>query len=155
MQFNLVYFFIILQTVLLLFVALHDWINLPPLTNIKDLKKGMSFRSRVIGSIIYFLVVFIPLILTIVHRDSLTTSILVHINIFYGLLTLGAILSWWVPYFFGSSEESKSNFVVYNNTHHFLPKIKDNVIPNSFHVILHLQVWVCFAISIYLLINSL
>lgn len=150
---DLVSSFIVLQTVLLFFMALHDWVHVPPLTNIRDLEKHSTQRGRLFNSVVFFFLIFVPLMLTILYKPLFTLGTLIAIVNFYGWLTLGTILSWWVPYFFGSSEKHKANFAEYKNTHHFLPARGTNVIPNTFHVILHLQIWTCFVIALFLLAN--
>ncbi len=70
----------------------------------------------------------------------------------YGLLTTGTLVAWWIPYFFGSSDAHKAGFAEYDSTHHFLSARGDNVIPNTMHVVMHLFIWSCFALSVYLLI---
>src|SRR3990167_6599825 len=150
---DLISFFIILQIILLFFMTFHDWIHLPPLTNIRELEKNSTKKGRLINSIIFFFLIFIPLLLTLIYKPNFTFWSLISIFNFYFWLTLGTILSWWVPYFFGSSQQHKDNFAEYKNTHHFLPAHGDNVIPNTFHVILHLQIWSCFIISLYLIIQ--
>ncbi len=147
--------FIVLQIILLFFMAFHDWVHLPPLTNIRDLEKYNSKKGRIINSTIFFFLIFIPLSLTVVYRMALPLWVLISLVNFYGWLTLGTLLSWWVPYMFGSSEKHKDNFIEYKNTHHFLPAQGDNVIPNTFHVILHVQIWTCFGIALYLLVYCL
>ena len=150
----MIIFFIFLQCVLLLFMLFHDWVSIPPLNDIKSLKKADSNLHRLLGSIINGIVVLIPLILTIKYfRQQLPFNIAMNIFIFYLLLSIGTILSWWFPYIFGSSQKHKQLFSKFKNTHHFLPARKDNVIPNTLHVILHLQVWICLIISIYFLIK--
>jgi hypothetical protein len=151
---NILLTFIVLQIVLLFFMTFHDWVHLPPLTDIRELEKHSSQKGRLISSAIFFLIVFIPLLLTILYRNSFPVWALITIATSYGLLTVGTIFSWWVPYFFGSSEKHKADFAEYRNTHHFLPARSDNVIPNTFHVILHIQIWLCFGIALYLLINN-
>lgn len=150
---NIILFFITLQTILLFIITLHDWIHLPPLTDIKELEKHHSKKERFINSTIFFFIVFIPLLLTWLYKSDLSLWVLITLNCAYGLLTLGTILSWWVPYLFGSSIEHKKEFAEYYNTHHFLPARGDNVIPNTFHVIMHLLIWTCFGICAYLLIR--
>ena len=147
---NILSIFILLQSVLLLFMTFHDWVHLPPLTDIRELEKHSTKMGRLINSIVFFFLIFIPLFLTWHYQPNFPLWVLISIVNFYGWLTLGTILSWWVPYFFGSSEKHKADFAEYKNTHHFLPAIGDNVIPNTFHVILHVQIWVCFLISLYL-----
>lgn len=150
---NIIICFIILQIILFFFMTFHDWVHLPPLTDIRALEKHSSKQGRVINSIIFALIVLIPLSLTWFYEPNFPQWTLITIVSFYGLLSLGTILSWWVPYFFGSSQAHKQGFAEYKNTHHFLPARGDNVVPNTFHVILHLQIWSCFAIALYLLIK--
>ncbi|NBP00365.1 MAG: hypothetical protein EBU90_09605 [Proteobacteria bacterium] len=150
---NVIIVFLTIQVILLLFMTFHDWVHLPPLTDIHELKKHTSKRGRFINSTIFFFLIAIPLWLTWYYQPHFPLLVLILLVNFYGWLTLGTIFSWWVPYFFGSSEKHKSDFVEYQNTHHFLPAHGNNVVPNTLHVMLHLQIWTCFAISVYLLIN--
>lgn len=134
-------------------MVFHDWVHVPPLTDIRELEKCSTKKGRLANSAIFFFLIFIPLVLTVIYKTNYPLWVLITIVNFYGWLTLGTTFSWWVPYFFGSSQKHKDNFVEYNNTHHFLPAIKDNVIPNTLHVILHVQIWICFILSVYLLIR--
>jgi hypothetical protein len=59
-----VYFFVIIQFILLLFMALHDWIDLPPFTNLPALKKAHSLKFRLVGSAVNAGLVLITLIAT-------------------------------------------------------------------------------------------
>lgn len=148
--------FIVLQFVLLLFMLFHDWIPVPPFNDINALKINDSNFYRIIGSFINGITVFIPFLLTIqcFHNDYIPQSTIKTVWTFYFILTVGTILSWWVPYFFGSSKKHKEAFMKFRNTHHFLPARADNVLPNTLHVILHLQVWSCLAISSYFLLSN-
>lgn len=149
---TLIHFFIFLQCILLFLITLHDWIHLPPLLDIRELEKHHSKKERLITSSIFFTVVFIPLMLTWQYQNHYSFWVLITLVVVYGLLTLGTIFSWWVPYFFGSSAAHKAAFSEYQNTHRLLPARGDNVIPNTFHILLHLFIWSCFAIALYLLI---
>lgn len=150
---SLISFFLLLQAILLLFMALHDWIHIPPLTDIRELEKHSTKSGRLLNSIIFFFLIFIPLLLTWIYRSHFSLLASSTIVLIYGILSLGTIFAWWVPYMWGSSDEHKAGFAEYRNTHHFLPKRGDNLIPNTFHVILHLQIWTCFVISLYLLLQ--
>jgi len=151
---NIILIFIILQIILFFFMTLHDWIHLPPFTNIRALEKHSTTKGRLINSAVFGLFILTPLSLTLIYQPNFPTWILIHIILVYGLLSLGTIFSWWIPYIFGSSAEHKAGFVEYRHTHHFLPKRSDNLVPNTLHVILHLQIWTCFYISLYLWLNS-
>ena len=146
--------FISLQFILLLFMIFHDWISVPPFNDIETIKVTDSNLYRLLGSIINGVTVLIPLIITSTYYRQLYISLssAATLVIFYFILTLGTILSWWTPYFFGSSQKHKQAFSKFKNTHYFLPRRGDNVVPNTLHIVLHLQVWTCLVISIYLLI---
>ncbi len=141
-------YFIILQVVLLLFMTFHDWVHLPRLLDMGEMEKHSTKLGRVINSFIFFLLIAVPLCLTWVYQPHYPLWVKIVLVSIYGLLTMGTIFSWWVPYFFGSSDQQKKGFAEYKKTHHFLPARGDNVIPNTFHVILHLQIWTCFIISL-------
>lgn len=152
----MVYFFVIIQLILLLFMALHDWIDIPPFTNLRALKKAHSFKFRLIGSLVNSGLVLIPLIITLAY---LTSSLplwaqLLFVAI-YGLMTFGTITAWWVPYFGGGYwiHGNEAGFEEYRDTHSFLPSRGNNIVPNTLHVIIHIQIWICFGVSLYWLYN--
>jgi hypothetical protein len=160
----LISFFIVLQIILLFFMVGHDWIHVPPLTNIRELEKHSTKMGRVINSTIFFFLIFVPLFLTGYFNPSDSSYsdhsayprwVLIIILSIYSVLSLGTIFAWWVPYIFGNySQEHAQGFAEYKNTHHFLPARRDNIAPNTLHVLLHLQIWACTAIAIYLLATS-
>lgn len=137
----MVYFFLIIQCILLLFMALHDWVDLPPFTNLEALKKAHSLKFRLIGSLVNVGLVLIPLIITFTYLNSPLPlwSRLLFVGI-YGLITFGTITAWWIPYFGGGYwiHGNKAGFEEYQDTHTFLPARGNNVVPNTLHVILHL-----------------
>jgi hypothetical protein len=144
--------FFILQCILLLFMALHDWIDIPPLTDLPALKRAHSLKFRLLGSCINTIFVLVPLIITFCYLTAVPPLwmrlLLVTI---YGLLTFGTMTAWWIPYF-GSGywvHGNQAGFEEYRNTHSFLPAKGENVVPNTLHVILHLQIWICLLLSIY------
>lgn len=150
-------FFIMLQVILLLFMLFHDWIPIPPFNDIKALEVCECTYYRLLGSLINGTMVLVPLILTILSFGNAHISHPIAITVwsFYFVLTLGAIFSWWVPYFFGSSEKHKEVFSKFQNTHSFLPPRGDNIRPNTLHVALHLMIWTCLGFAtFYLTVRS-
>lgn len=143
--------FLFLQVILLFLMTFHDWVHVPPFTNIRELEKHSTVIGRAINSALFFVLIFIPLCLTWYYQPIFPRWVVISLTRFYGCLTVGTIISWWIPYFFGGcSDKYKSGFIEYRNTHHFLPSRGDNIVPNTFHVILHGCIWSCFAISLYL-----
>jgi len=144
--------FLAVQMSLLLIIGLHDWIDFRPFTNIKVLSKKHTVGDRLGSTTINVIFVLVPLIATIVYHNEVMPRFLKWlIFVDYGLLSMGAILAWWAPYFFGSTKSHKEGFSEYRDTHTFLPKRGDNVVPNTLHVIMHLHMWTCFVFSIWLL----
>lgn len=150
-------FFVIIQCVLLLFMALHDWIDIPPFTNLPALRKAHPLKERLFGSIMNTTLVLIPLIITLVYLTSSPPlwARLLFVAI-YGLITFGTITAWWIPYFGGGYliHGNQAGYEEYRDTHSFLPSRGSNVIPNTLHVILHIQVWICFGLSLYWLFRG-
>jgi hypothetical protein len=148
--------FIIIQCFLFLFMVLHDWIDMPPFTNLAALKKAHTTRFRLMGSFINGTLVLIPIVLTFFYFPLLPFWTRLLFVCIYGLITFGTITAWWIPYFWGKylMHGDKDSFEEYRDTHTFLPPRGDNVIPNTLHVILHVQVWLCCGISIYLLYSQ-
>lgn len=153
----MVYFFIGVQCLLLLFMVLHDWIDWPPFTDLPALKKAHSLKFRVLGSVVNGGLVLIPLVVTLVYLGEPLPlwSRILFVTI-YGLITFGTLTAWWIPYFGGGYliHGNQAGFEEYRNTHSFLPPRGKNVVPNTLHVLLHLQVWICFGISVYWLFLS-
>lgn len=136
--------------ILFLLLALHDLIHFPPFTNIKDLKAAESESRRFTDVAINGLCGLIPLALVVWYGSNQPAWSLRTIKGFYGLLLMGALLSWWVPYLFGSPAEHRKAFEKFKNTHNFLPARGENVVPNTFHVIMHIMMLVCFILSLSL-----
>ena len=149
----MIYFFLIIQCILFFFMALHDWVDIPPFTDLAALKKAHSLKFRLIGSFVNAILVLIPVVVTTYYFDS---PIPLWARLFfvfvYGLITFGTITAWWIPYFGGGYwlHGNEAGFEEYRNTHSFLPP-RDHVVPNTLHVVLHIQVWICFGISLSLL----
>jgi hypothetical protein len=142
-------FFILTQMVLAVVMALHDWIDVTPFTDIKALAAQQPLVSRLRNSLVNTLMVVIPLALTIYGAIyGFTVGISFTISTFYSCLLMGSLYSWWVPYFFGSSEKHKLEFAAYKNTHHFLPSRGDNVVPNTLHIMIHLLILCCFYMAL-------
>jgi len=138
-------------------MALHDWIDMPPFTNLKALRKTHSFKFRLIGSFINAGLVLIPILVTLIYiASSLPFWARLLFTLIYGLITLGTITAWWIPYFGGGYwvHRNKAGFEEYRNTHSFLPPRGNNIVPNTLHIILHIQVWICFGLSLYWLFNG-
>jgi hypothetical protein len=140
--------FTILQIVLLLLITLHDWIDIPPFTDIATFRLHHSVIQRITSSFFNGILVATPLALTVYYKGPIVPFwVRITIISIYIVLTIGALCAWWIPYFFGSSHAHKQGFIEYKNTHTFLPNRGDNVVPNTFHVLLHILIVLCLFLS--------
>ena len=76
--------------------------------------------------------------------------------IYCGITVLSAVVMWWVPYFFGTKEETKREYAtMYAGTIQVLPARGDNPRPNLLHLFFHalfllnlgLALWLKFGAS--------
>jgi hypothetical protein len=69
----------------------------------------------------------------------------------YGLLFIGQIRAWWVPYLLKPEPQRAERYrKMFGNTHSFLPE-RNGLVPNRLHALLHLATFatllILFAIS--------
>jgi hypothetical protein len=56
----------------------------------------------------------------------------------YGLLFIGQIRAWWIPYLFRPEPERAARYqIMFGKTHSFLPS-RNGMVPNTAHILLHL-----------------
>lgn len=68
---------------------------------------------------------------------------------------VGALLDWWIPYFFGyGAEERAARYEqMFADTHSFLP-VMNGIAPNTIHVIFHTILLFCILLSLYLSLTN-
>jgi hypothetical protein len=126
-----------------LFLLLHDWIAIYPFNDLATFNKHCSLRNKILMTVFnapFFLIY--TLILLYYWSTPFSFSAKMYLLICNTLFFTGILFSWWIPYFFGwPVEQTKELHEVYGKTHSFLPRIGNNPIPNTMHVIFHL---ICF-----------
>ncbi len=129
---------LILQICHVLFLALHDWV---PLGNLNDVKavRAANPAGKLLGG---------TLISTTPFTFGLAASFFyagkgfphwlnMYLWVSYIFLFVGELEAWWIPYFFGSKPERASRYqAMFGGTHNFLPA-RHGILPNTLHVILH------------------
>lgn len=128
------------SSLILLFLLLHDWIDIYPFNDLATFNQHCSLRNKILMTVFnapFFLVYTCILLYFWSMPFSLyAKSYLIICNV---LFFTGIIFSWWMPYLFGwPKEQTQELNEVYRKTHSFLPHIGNNPIPNSMHVIFHL-----------------
>jgi hypothetical protein len=130
---------LICSSLILLFLLLHDWINIYPFNDLKTLDKHCSLRNKILMTLINapFFIIYMGILL---HHWSTPFSFhakwyLVTCNC---LFSIGILFSWWLPYLFGWPQGQVEDLgQSYSSTHRFLPPIVNNPIPDTMHVIFH------------------
>jgi hypothetical protein len=129
-----------LQCFHVLFLALHDWIPLGTLNDVQAVRAANPGRKLVAGTLISLTPFAIGLGATAIYFGRAYPAWLFWwLWISYGLLFVGELTGWWIPYLFHSEPERAARYqVMFGATHAFLPE-RNGIRPNTLHMILHIM----------------
>ncbi|MCH1627502.1 hypothetical protein [Fredinandcohnia quinoae] len=137
---------------ILLFMIFHDWLPLGPFNDVEAVSGDRSLGELVtvtliggvqillfLGAIVFFRGRKYPIwikIWLVIHQTSIFT---------------GALLDWWIPYFFGygADERVERYELMFGDTHSFLP-VMNGIVPNTIHVLFHAALLMCIILTIYI-----
>jgi hypothetical protein len=128
-----------LQLFQVLFLALHDWVPLGRFTNLPALRAVEPLSHRLMGTLITTSFFAYGLYWSFVQHSAvyLSSSLVWYLAISYGLLFVGELKAWWVPYLVRYQPERAARYrQLFNNTYTFLPE-RNGISPNTVHVFLH------------------
>ena len=141
---------------ILLFMTVQDLVPLGVLNDLEAIASVESFNETIVTTLIgvvQVLLILVGVLLFIGKRYPLWIKIwlIVHPS----CILLGAIISWWVPYLFGTGTEEKIEKFnhMFGNTHSFLP-IMNGIVPNTLHTIFHLVLLACIILTSYIFLNT-
>ena len=128
-----------LQCFHVLFLALHDWIPLGRLSDVKAVRAENPVSKLIAGTMISLVPFAIGFGASAIHSRRAYPSWLVWwLWISYSLLFVGELEAWWVPYLIRAEPARAERYrVMFGATHAFLPE-RNGIRPNTLHVILHL-----------------
>ncbi len=113
---------------LVFYFFIVDWINLFPWNNVS----AMTLQEKLLNSLANSMPLLFVSVAFLKHDRELMLGALV-IVLLYVILH---IISRWIPYFFGASEEQcQEHQRMFGKTITILPPIKNNPIPNVGHMI--------------------
>jgi|SRR5690625_4629135 len=137
---------------ILLFMIVQDLVPLGSLNDIEAIASVQSLNETIVTTLIGVVQIILILggvLLFIGKRYPFLVKIwlIVHPS----CILLGAIISWWVPYFFGTGTEEKiERFnMMFGNTHSFLP-VMNGIVPNTLHTVFHLTLLICIILTCYI-----
>lgn len=127
-----------LQSFHLLFLLLHDWLPLGRLNDIAALRAVQSRDTLLRVTAIQAAPYALGLLFSAQHLVTLYPGWLrIYLIVAYGLLFLGELQAWWVPYLLWPQPQRAERYrAMFGNTHSFLPQ-RNGITPNTLHVVLH------------------
>jgi hypothetical protein len=121
------------------FLALHDWIPLGRLNDVRAVRKENPRGKLLIGTAITTSLFVPPLVEGLRHVHGPWPGwVWIWLWMAYGLLFVGELQAWWGPYFVGTSEERVERYgAMFGGTHAFLPP-RNGICINTLHFVLHM-----------------
>ena len=130
---------LMLQGVQVLFLAFHDWIRLGTLNDVEAMRAAYPRRKLIAGTLISLTPFAIGLAASVIYFGRAYPAWLFWwLWISYGLLFVGELTAWWIPYLLHPEPERAARYhVMFGATQAFLPQ-RNGIRPNTLHVILHI-----------------
>lgn len=128
-----------LQFFQVLFLAVHDWIPLGRLNDVQAVRRADSTPRLAMVTAIQTVPFLVALIASLQHLGRPYPVWLFKLLwISYGILLLGQLRAWWIPYLLHPEPARAARYqVLFGNTHTFLPS-RNGLVPNTAHLLLHL-----------------
>jgi hypothetical protein len=141
--------FLALQGLVVLFLLLHDWVPLGRLNNLAAMRSEDSLVKRIFVTLLPLVPTAVCLYSCALHFSGAYPDWLVMtLWITYGVLLLGLLRAWWVPYLFGTDPQRAARYrIIFAGTHSFLPR-RNGMAPDTLHTAFH----VCVLATLILLV---
>lgn len=132
-------FLLALQGFQVAFLWVHDWVPLGPLNDVAAVKSQDTRRRLITVTLIQSVPYTIGLWFSVLHWRRLYPGWLYDwLLISQGLLLVGELRSWWMPYLFRPDPERAARYrILFGRTHTFLP-MRNGMVPNTAHILLHI-----------------
>ena len=127
-----------LQGFQVLFLWIHDWV---PVGSLNDVAAVRSADSKLaVVTLLQSAPFTVGLLFSLLDfGKSYPHWLYTWLWISYGVLLLGQIRAWWIPYLIRAEPESAARYrIMFGKTHSFLPQ-RNGLVPNTAHILLHLS----------------
>jgi hypothetical protein len=130
--------FLACQLFVVLFIALHDWIPLGSLNNLKGVHSADSGGELIVVTALSTLPFAIGLVGSAYYASTRFPTWLVWLLwITYGGAMYGMLRTWYVPYLLVAEPARVTRYQkMFLHTHAFLPT-RNGIAPNTLHVVFH------------------
>lgn len=141
---------------ILLFMIVQDLVPLGALNNVVAIASLESLNEIIVTTlvgVVQVLCILGGILLFIGKKYPLLVKIWLIVH--PAFILFGAIMSWWIPYLFGTGTEEKiERFnIMFENTHSFLP-VMNGIVPNTLHTLFHLMLLICIMLTIYIFLTG-
>ena len=131
--------FLSLQTMVVLFLLLHDWVNLGRLNNLEAVHGQDPRGRRIFVTLLPGLPAAIGLFYSARYfRQPYPHWLEMLLWILYSVLIAGLLRAWWIPYLVLPEPERAARYeILFAGTHSFLPR-HNGMAPDTLHTLFHL-----------------
>jgi hypothetical protein len=129
---------VICQLIVVIFVALHDWVPLGKLSNLGGLR-DVDTTSRLAVTTVLSTLPFAAVLIasTLFVSVEFPKWLLWWLWVTYIACALGILRAWWIPYLSTPSPDRAKRYRVrFEGTHGFLP-LRNGMRPDTLHVAFH------------------
>ena len=121
------------------FLWIHDWVPLGRLNDVVAVRSQDTKQRLVTVTLIQSIPWTLGLCFSLSHfRRPYPGWLYGWLFISYGLLLLGQLFAWWVPYLVRPEPERAERYrIMFGNTHSLLP-LRNGMVPNTAHILLHI-----------------
>ncbi len=131
--------FLILQTLVVLFLLLHDRIPLGRLNNLAAIRSVDGLPRRIFVTLLPVIPTAFGLVWSarrFGQPHPMGLEILLWIT--YGTLLVGILRAWWIPYLVTPDAQRAERYqTMFSGTHAFLPR-RNGIVPDTLHSVFHL-----------------
>jgi ABC-type uncharacterized transport system permease subunit len=131
--------FLTLQGLVVLFIALHDWIPLGRLNDMRGLREADTPGKLAVVTVLSTLPFAVGLAASLRYAASgFPTWLSWELWASYGAASYGVLRTWWLPYLLGGDPVRAARYRVrFARTHAFLP-MRNGIRPDTLHVCFHI-----------------
>ena len=144
--------FAILITLQAALIVFHDLVDLPGWHHGRQVRAAVGRKKFWIGTLVNAVFSGIAFFYALRYWHGPVPGYATNYWAIYCAMTVGfAITMWWIPYFFGTKEETKRMYAtMYAGTKHVLPPRGDNPRPNALHLLFHALFLLNLALALWL-----